>query len=200
MDHSIAAKYAARPAARFVRPSTRVRERRLGLRPSGSFQAPGTRTTTLRGPEVASRARLRASWRAIQPAVVRRTATRAPAAGRDHGVGQVRARRVGPPPGRDVGAVARLRTTTATSAGGIVVRHERDSPDSSSAAAVGNVTVARGHSPRARRTRARAVSRPPSARSRRRPGWRSGSPASSTRSSTGSSSPGRASTRPSTTT
>ena len=43
MDHSIAAKYAARPAARFVRPSTRVRERRLGLRPSGSFQAPGAR-------------------------------------------------------------------------------------------------------------------------------------------------------------
>jgi hypothetical protein len=72
MDHSIAAKYAARPAARFVRPSTRVRERRLGLRPSGSFQAPATRSTTLRGPEVASRARLRAAWRAIQPAVVRR--------------------------------------------------------------------------------------------------------------------------------
>ena len=73
MEHSIAAKYAARPAARFVRPSTRVRERRLGLRPSGSFQAPGTRTTTLHGPEVASRARLRAAWRAIQPAAVRRT-------------------------------------------------------------------------------------------------------------------------------
>jgi hypothetical protein len=73
MDHSIAAKYAARPAARFVRPSTRVRERRLGLRPSGSFQAPGTRTTTLHGPEIASRARLRAAWRAIQPAAVRRT-------------------------------------------------------------------------------------------------------------------------------
>ncbi len=73
MDHSIAAKYAARPAARFVRPSTRDRQRRLGLRPSGTFQAPGTRTTTLRGPEVASRARLRASWRAIQPAVARRT-------------------------------------------------------------------------------------------------------------------------------
>src|SRR4029077_20281560 len=73
MDHSIAAKYAARPAAHFVRPSTRVRERRMGLRPSGSFQAPGTRTTTLRGPEIASLARLRAAWRAIQPAAVRRT-------------------------------------------------------------------------------------------------------------------------------
>jgi hypothetical protein len=69
MDHSIAAKYAARPAARFVRPSTRVRERRLGLRPSGSFHAPGIRPTVLRGPEVAPLARLRASWRAIHPAV-----------------------------------------------------------------------------------------------------------------------------------
>ena len=32
MQHSIAAKYAARPAASFVRPTSRVRERRLGLR------------------------------------------------------------------------------------------------------------------------------------------------------------------------
>jgi len=78
MDHSIAAKYAARPAARFVRPSTRVRERRLGLRPSGSFQAPGLRSTVLRGPEVASLARLRASWRAIHPAVSKRPATGRP--------------------------------------------------------------------------------------------------------------------------
>ena len=72
MDHSIAAKYAARPAARFVRPSTRVRERRLGLRPAGSFRAPGPRTTVLHGPEVAPLTRLRARWRAIQPAVARR--------------------------------------------------------------------------------------------------------------------------------
>ena len=73
MEHSIAAKYAARPAARFVRPSTRVRERRLGLRPSGSFTAPNVRSTVLHGPEAAPLARLRASWRAIQPAAVRRT-------------------------------------------------------------------------------------------------------------------------------
>ena len=32
MEHSIAARYAARPAARFVHPSARARERRLGLR------------------------------------------------------------------------------------------------------------------------------------------------------------------------
>ena len=72
MDHSIAAKYAARPAARFVRPSTRVRERRLGLRPSGSFHAQGPRATVLRGPEAAPLTRLRAGWRAIQPAVATR--------------------------------------------------------------------------------------------------------------------------------
>jgi 8-oxo-dGTP pyrophosphatase MutT (NUDIX family) len=42
-------------------------------------------------------------------------------------VGEVRAPRHGPP-GRLVGAVARLRTSTATSAGGIVVRYESDQP------------------------------------------------------------------------
>ena len=69
MDHSIAAKYAARPAARFVRPSTRVKERRLGLRASGSFYAPGVRATVLRSSEIAPLTRLRAGWRAIHPAV-----------------------------------------------------------------------------------------------------------------------------------
>ena len=43
-------------------------------------------------------------------------------------MGQVRATRGGPSPGRGVGAVARLRTSTATSAGGIVVRHESGKP------------------------------------------------------------------------
>ena len=43
-------------------------------------------------------------------------------------MGEVRPYRVRPPPGRDVGAVARLRTSTATSAGGIVVRYERGQP------------------------------------------------------------------------
>ena len=68
MEHSIAAKYAARPAARFVRPSTRVRERRLGLHPAGSFRAPGMRATVLHGPDVAPLIRLRAGWRSIRPA------------------------------------------------------------------------------------------------------------------------------------
>ena len=78
MDHSIAAKYAARPAARFVRPSTRVRERRLGQRPTESFRAPGLRTTVLHGAEVAPLARLRAGWRAIHPAPARRHASGPP--------------------------------------------------------------------------------------------------------------------------
>jgi hypothetical protein len=68
MEHSIAAKYAARPAASFVRPSARVRERRLGLRPADSFRAPGTRSTVLHGPDVAPLTQLRAGWRSITPA------------------------------------------------------------------------------------------------------------------------------------
>ena len=43
-------------------------------------------------------------------------------------MGPLRASRCGPPSGRRVGAVARLRTSTATSAGGIVVRYESDQP------------------------------------------------------------------------
>ena len=68
MQHSIAAKYAARPAARFVRPSSRTRERRLGLRPSGSMQAATPRATVLRHPDIAPLTHLRAGWRAITPA------------------------------------------------------------------------------------------------------------------------------------
>ena len=43
-------------------------------------------------------------------------------------MGEVRGEPVRPSPGRGVGAVARLRTSTATSAGGIVVRVERGQP------------------------------------------------------------------------
>ena len=68
MQHSIAAKYAARPAARFVRPSTRLRERRLGLRASGSFQAASPRATVLRHVDLPPLARLRAEWRQVRPA------------------------------------------------------------------------------------------------------------------------------------
>ena len=43
-------------------------------------------------------------------------------------MGPLRSCRSGPTSGRPVGAVARLRTTTATSAGGIVVRYESGQP------------------------------------------------------------------------
>jgi 8-oxo-dGTP pyrophosphatase MutT (NUDIX family) len=43
-------------------------------------------------------------------------------------VDSLRPSRCGPSPGRRVGAVARLRTATATSAGGIVVRYESGQP------------------------------------------------------------------------
>ena len=43
-------------------------------------------------------------------------------------MGPLRSSRCGPPSGRPVGAVARLRTSTATSAGGIVVRYESGQP------------------------------------------------------------------------
>ncbi len=72
MDHSIAARYAARPAARFVRPSARVKERRLGLRPVGTFRALDRRSTVLYASDAAPLVRLRASWRAIHPAVPKR--------------------------------------------------------------------------------------------------------------------------------
>jgi len=67
MQHSIAAKYAARPAARFVRSSPRARERRLGLRTT-SFQAASSHQTALRRTDLGPYVQLRASWRSIQPA------------------------------------------------------------------------------------------------------------------------------------
>ena len=68
MERSIAAKYAARPAARFVHPSSRARERRLGLRAAGSFQAASTRPTVIRRPGGSVLARLRGGWRAFRAA------------------------------------------------------------------------------------------------------------------------------------
>jgi len=68
MQHSIAAKYAARPAARFVRPSARARERRLGLRSATTFRAASARATVLRRANLGPLLELRASWRSIRPA------------------------------------------------------------------------------------------------------------------------------------
>ncbi len=73
MQHSIAAKYAARPAARFVRASSRTREPRLGLRTAATFRAVPARATVLRRPDLAPLLRLRASSRSIQAAGPRRS-------------------------------------------------------------------------------------------------------------------------------
>ena len=73
MERSIAARYAARPTARFVTSSSRARERRLGLRGAGSFRPASARMTVLRRPSDSILARLRGDWRAIRPARPRRT-------------------------------------------------------------------------------------------------------------------------------
>jgi hypothetical protein len=66
MGHSIAAKYAARPAARFVHPSSRARERHLGLGTLSPFNAVRARSTELRGVPTSPVAQLRARWRGPQ--------------------------------------------------------------------------------------------------------------------------------------
>jgi hypothetical protein len=77
MEHSIAAKYAARTTASFPRPSARSRERRLGLRAAIAFRATSSRSTVLSGETSPALARLRGGTRGI-------TATRAyrPGSGR----------------------------------------------------------------------------------------------------------------------
>jgi len=76
MEHSIAARYAARQTARFVTPSAKARERRLGLRGAGSFRPASARLTILHRPGGSVLARLRGDWRAIRPAHPRRTDSR----------------------------------------------------------------------------------------------------------------------------
>src|SRR3954470_7571775 len=63
MQHSITARYAVRPAALFVRPSARARERRLGLGAAVSFVPAPVRPTVLRrgSPPLSE---LRGRWRA----------------------------------------------------------------------------------------------------------------------------------------
>ena len=80
MEHSIAAKYAARPGARFVRPSARARQRRLGLRSSDAFRPASSRAAVLRPSELGPLVALRASWRAIRPVGGRRPASGPPRA------------------------------------------------------------------------------------------------------------------------
>jgi hypothetical protein len=68
MERSIAARYAARPAARFVHPSARARERRLGLHGASSFRPASSRLTVLRRPGDGILAQLRGDWRAVTAA------------------------------------------------------------------------------------------------------------------------------------
>ena len=127
MQHSIAAKYAARPAARFVRPSPRARERRLGLRPAATFRPATRRATVLHDLDLSPLVRLRARWRigrarpslhrcgrSLHPVVVMRGPGSAPAA---------------QPSTPAPAGVARLRNATATSAGGIVIRDQDGIPE-----------------------------------------------------------------------
>jgi hypothetical protein len=64
MQHSIAARFAAWPA-RFVHPSARARERRLGLHPASAFVAAGGRQATLSRPDMGPLTALRAPWRSM---------------------------------------------------------------------------------------------------------------------------------------
>ena len=64
MEHSIAAKYAARPAARSSDPRL-APGRRLGLRVTGTFRASEGRATVLRRADLGPLVRMRASWRAM---------------------------------------------------------------------------------------------------------------------------------------
>jgi hypothetical protein len=66
MERSIAAKYAARPAARFVRPSLRDRQRRLGLRATATFRAAPLRPTVLQQSPTSTLTRLRGGWRSFR--------------------------------------------------------------------------------------------------------------------------------------
>ena len=59
MTHSIAARYTARPAARFVRTPVRAGERRLGLVRPGSMTPARRMPSFLDGPDAAPVARLR---------------------------------------------------------------------------------------------------------------------------------------------
>jgi hypothetical protein len=64
MQHSMVARYAAWPA-RYVHPTTRARERRLGLHAGPAFTAATSRRTVLRRPAVGPLTALQGPWRAL---------------------------------------------------------------------------------------------------------------------------------------
>jgi len=65
MEHSITARYAARPAARFPRATSGSRRRRLGLSPERVFSPAPTRLTVLLRDQPSPVARLRRDPRSI---------------------------------------------------------------------------------------------------------------------------------------
>jgi len=65
MEHSITARYAARPAARFPRASSGSRRRRLGLTPARAFSPAPTRLTVLLRDQPSPVAHLRRDPRSI---------------------------------------------------------------------------------------------------------------------------------------
>ena len=169
MQHSIAAKYAARPAARFVRASSRARERRLGLRTAATFRAAPARATVLRRPDARAAApapRELAIGRAARP---RRTPVRpAPSRGvdalvRDRTARCARAARA--PPRRRGAPEERDRNLRRRRRRPVRGRASRSSSPGG-ARTIQTWTLPEGHA----RSRVRRSSRPPCARSREETG------------------------------
>jgi len=65
MEHSITARYAARPAARFPRSTSGNRQRRLGLTPTRAFSPAPTRLTVLLRDQPSPVAHLRRDPRSV---------------------------------------------------------------------------------------------------------------------------------------
>lgn len=78
MEHSIAARYAARPAARFPRPALGTTRRRLGLGVGGAFRPAPLIATVLRRSDVSPYTRLRGASRALSLAAPGRLRTGRP--------------------------------------------------------------------------------------------------------------------------
>jgi len=75
MEHSIAARYTTRAAARFPRPSSQIRRRRLGLVPTRVFSPAPTRLTVLLRDQPSPVSHLRRDRRSITATRPVRTST-----------------------------------------------------------------------------------------------------------------------------
>ena len=78
MERSIAAKYATRPVPRFVRPSARLRESRLGLSGGATYRSGSTRGNHLGLRAGSALTHLRGGWRAFRAAGTRRATSGRP--------------------------------------------------------------------------------------------------------------------------